>query len=168
MWAANAATVSPSPDSADGRMHITPANLVSHLHRSLETPTTAAILRAILPGELSSTTTRSPPPANSPTKAPPIIAASAPTPAAPASKSSSTARPRQPRRPPHLPPAPNHHRLRIHRPPPSPLSRRRTFFVRQNPAAIDAGVFHNDVIAVAHLHVLLYHELAFADSPTLH
>ncbi|HWC89596.1 MAG TPA: N-succinylarginine dihydrolase, partial [Pirellulales bacterium] len=34
-------------------------------------------------------------------------------------------------------------------------------FVEQNPAAIDAGVFHADVIAVGNLDVLLYHELAF-------
>src|ERR1019366_8438871 len=36
MWAANAATVSPSSDTADGRVHFTPANLVSNFHRSLE------------------------------------------------------------------------------------------------------------------------------------
>lgn len=34
-------------------------------------------------------------------------------------------------------------------------------FVRQNPAAIDASVFHNDVIAVNHDDLLLYHEHAF-------
>ena len=37
---ANAATVSPSADTADGRVHFTPANLVAHFHRSLEAPTT--------------------------------------------------------------------------------------------------------------------------------
>ncbi|MBI3541727.1 MAG: N-succinylarginine dihydrolase, partial [Deltaproteobacteria bacterium] len=36
MWTANAATVSPSADTADGRVHLTPANLTSKLHRSLE------------------------------------------------------------------------------------------------------------------------------------
>src|SRR5207248_4434793 len=30
MWVANAATVSPSTDTADARVHFTPANLVSH------------------------------------------------------------------------------------------------------------------------------------------
>jgi succinylarginine dihydrolase len=34
-------------------------------------------------------------------------------------------------------------------------------FVRQNPAAIDAGAFHNDVVAVANENVLLYHADAF-------
>ena len=47
MWAANAATVSASADCADGRMHFTPANLVTHFHRSLEAPTTTRVLRAI-------------------------------------------------------------------------------------------------------------------------
>ena len=47
MWAANAATVSASADTADGRVHFTPANLVSHFHRSLEAATTTRVLRAI-------------------------------------------------------------------------------------------------------------------------
>src|SRR5207244_11805623 len=47
MWVANAATVSPSSDTADCRVHFTPANLASHFHRALETPTTTRILRAI-------------------------------------------------------------------------------------------------------------------------
>lgn len=36
MWAANAATVTPSPDTADGRVHFTPANLLTAAHRSIE------------------------------------------------------------------------------------------------------------------------------------
>jgi len=36
MWAANAATVSPSSDTADGMVHFTAANLVSNLHRHQE------------------------------------------------------------------------------------------------------------------------------------
>ncbi len=47
MWAANAATVAPSRDAADGKVHLTPANLQQMLHRSIEAPTTTAILRAI-------------------------------------------------------------------------------------------------------------------------
>ena len=47
MWVANAATVSPSADTADGRVHFTPANLVAHFHRSLEAATTTRVLRAI-------------------------------------------------------------------------------------------------------------------------
>lgn len=47
MWTANAATVAPSADSTDGKLHLTPANLASMFHRSLEAPVTTRILRAI-------------------------------------------------------------------------------------------------------------------------
>lgn len=47
MWTANAATVSPSADTGDGKLHLTPANLSSHFHRSLEVDTTARVLRHI-------------------------------------------------------------------------------------------------------------------------
>jgi len=49
MWAANAATVSPSADTADHRVHITPANLISQLHRSIEASFTTRVLRKIFP-----------------------------------------------------------------------------------------------------------------------
>ena len=49
MWAANAATVTPSADSADGRVHFTPANLVTNLHRSLEHAQTKLALDALFP-----------------------------------------------------------------------------------------------------------------------
>ncbi|MDH3692537.1 MAG: N-succinylarginine dihydrolase, partial [Gammaproteobacteria bacterium] len=51
MWAANAATVSPSADCDDGRVHFTPANLASKFHRSIEADTTARILQAIFMDE---------------------------------------------------------------------------------------------------------------------
>ena len=47
MWAANAATVSPSSDCEDGRVHFTPANLKSMFHRSIEHRMTSKILQAI-------------------------------------------------------------------------------------------------------------------------
>ncbi|WP_048786959.1 N-succinylarginine dihydrolase, partial [Pantoea vagans] len=47
MWVANAATVSPSADSADGRVHFTVANLNNKFHRAMEAPQTARLLRAI-------------------------------------------------------------------------------------------------------------------------
>lgn len=49
MWAANAATVTPSADSTDGRVHFTPANLVTNLHRSLEHEQTQRALSALFP-----------------------------------------------------------------------------------------------------------------------
>ena len=45
MWVANAATICPSTDAADGRVHLTPANLAGEAHRALELPYTAALLR---------------------------------------------------------------------------------------------------------------------------
>src|SRR6476469_7970780 len=45
MWAANAATVSPGPDTADGRCHLTVANLRTMPHRSHEWPATLAQLQ---------------------------------------------------------------------------------------------------------------------------
>ncbi|WP_297351261.1 N-succinylarginine dihydrolase, partial [Paraburkholderia sp.] len=47
MWTANAATVSPSADTEDGRVHFTPANLCSKLHRAIEHESTRRTLRAI-------------------------------------------------------------------------------------------------------------------------
>lgn len=47
MWAANAATVTPSSDSEDGKVHLTPANLVTTAHRSIEHPYTFAALQRI-------------------------------------------------------------------------------------------------------------------------
>ena len=45
MWAANAATVSPGPDTEDGRCHLTVANLKTMPHRSHEWPDTHTQLR---------------------------------------------------------------------------------------------------------------------------
>jgi succinylarginine dihydrolase len=47
MWAANAATVSPSVDSADSKLHFTPANLLTMPHRALEASQTKRSLAAI-------------------------------------------------------------------------------------------------------------------------
>ena len=51
MWTANAATVSPSADTEDGRLHLTSANLSSMLHRSLEHPETTSTLATIFEAE---------------------------------------------------------------------------------------------------------------------
>jgi len=47
MWTANAATIAPSADTLDGKVHFTPANLNSKFHRAIEPETTAAALKAI-------------------------------------------------------------------------------------------------------------------------
>lgn len=51
MWTANAATVAPSADTEDRRLHLVPANLQQMLHRALEADTTCAVLRAIFADE---------------------------------------------------------------------------------------------------------------------
>src|SRR3984957_20102468 len=50
MWTANAATVSPSADTNDGKVHFTPANLISKFHRAIESDITAHYLRQIFSG----------------------------------------------------------------------------------------------------------------------
>jgi succinylarginine dihydrolase len=47
MWSANAATVTPSTDTQDGRCHFTPANLTTMFHRAIEARERTAIFRAI-------------------------------------------------------------------------------------------------------------------------
>jgi succinylarginine dihydrolase len=155
MWAANAATVSPAPDSADGRCHLTPANLVTMPHRSHEWPETLAQLSLAF--------------------ADPAFAVHDPVPAPFGDEG-----------------AANHMRLAVaHDAPgveifvygvsggPFParqhaeasraVARRhaldpaRTLFVQQSEAAIAAGAFHNDVVAVANGRVLFAHEQAFTD-----
>ncbi len=51
MWAANAATVVPATDASDARTHLIPANLVSLLHRSIESKSTEQVLRRIFASE---------------------------------------------------------------------------------------------------------------------
>lgn len=51
MWTANAATVSPSADTEDGKVHFTAANLNNKFHRSLEPEQTGRILKKIFRDE---------------------------------------------------------------------------------------------------------------------
>ncbi len=165
MWLANAATVAPSSDTADGRVHLVVANLVSNLHRAIEASRTADVFRAILhdasrfvvhdplPGGLgmadegAANHTRLAPThgdgglhlfvhGRDGTKRGPRVFPARQTLAA----SQAVARLLQ-------------------------LDDDCVCFARQNPAAIDAGVFHNDVIAVGNENVLLHHELAWEDGP---
>lgn len=160
MWAANAATVSPAPDAADGKCHLTVANLVTMAHRSHEWPETLAMLRLAF--------------------ADPAFAVHPPVPAPFGDEG-----------------AANHMRLcETHGRPgveifvygegggPFPARQRReaseavarahgldparTILAQQSVAAIAAGAFHNDVVAVANERVLFAHELAFEDQAGLY
>lgn len=164
MWTANAATVSPSADTADGRVHFTPANLCSNLHRSLEPETTGRVLRAVFSGAcfahhdpLPATPTFGDEGAANHTR----LCASHDAPGlelfvygkgADDEPAPSKFPARQTR-------AAGEAIARLHG-----LDDSRTLHTLQNPAVIDQGVFHNDVIAVGNREVLLYHEQAFADS----
>ena len=160
MWAANAATVSPAPDTADGRCHLTVANLLTMPHRSHEWPQTLAQLRLAF--------------------ADPVFAVHGPVPPPFGDEG-----------------AANHMRLctahdtpgvevfvfgrsggrfpaRQHRDACESVARAhgldpgRTVFAEQSEAAIAAGAFHNDVVAVANERVLLAHAQAFADPDRLY
>jgi succinylarginine dihydrolase len=166
MWGANAATVSPFADTSDGRLHLTPANLVSQFHRSLEAPATTAVLRTIF-GDRSRFVVHDPLPAA--TDFADEGAANhmrlAPTHGCPGIEvfvygRDGDERAAGQRFPARQSLAASQAVARRHG-----LDPARTVFLRQSRAAVDAGVFHNDVIAVANENVLLVHEEAFADGP---
>lgn len=170
MWAANAATVSPSADTADRRVHFSPANLVSHFHRALEAPTTTAALRAIFADERR-------------------FVVHAPLPAADQFADEGAANHTRLASDPDAAgielfvygrvaydaqaSSPQRFPARQTREASHAIARRhgldptRTLFAQQNPAAIDAGVFHNDVIAVGNGAVLFCHQMAFIEQEAL-
>ncbi|WP_198116110.1 N-succinylarginine dihydrolase [Massilia rhizosphaerae] len=166
MWTANAATVSPSADTADGRVHFTAANLNNKLHRAEEHVQATRTLRALF-----ANTDR--------------FVVHDPLPSTPAFGDEGAAN--------HTRFASSHGaagveffvygRVEFDPSAPAPtkyparqtleasqavarlhgLDAARTVFAAQNPDVIDQGVFHNDVIAVGNGNVLFYHEQAFAD-----
>lgn len=168
MWAANAATVSPSADTEDGRVHITPANLVAHFHRSIEPAETARILKAIF-------------------RDPEKFVHHEPLPAVWHFGDEGAAnhiRLCQNQGAPGIEifvygrsafdddcPKPRIHPARQTLEACRAIARRHclrdgaTVFVQQNPDAIDGGAFHSDVVLVGNENVLLYHANAFADGP---
>jgi len=156
MWAANAATVSPSPDAADGRCHLTVANLKTMAHRSHEWPATLAQLRLAFSDSASFAVHGPVPPAFGDEGAANHMRlatahgdsgaeifvygiAGGPFPARQHLEASKAV-------------------ARLHR-----LKPERTHFAQQSEEAIAAGAFHNDVVAVANENVLFAHEQAFAD-----
>ncbi|MCL4124276.1 UNVERIFIED_CONTAM: hypothetical protein GTU68_024472, partial [Idotea baltica] len=159
MWTANAATVSPSSDCEDGRLHLTAANLSSTLHRSIEHPSTHRLLNfifsdtrrfAVHPALPSQSGLRDEGAANHTRLCPLDFKNQNDT-----LDQSSTAPETFPARQTKLA---SQSIARLHQ-----LKPEDTFFLQQNPAAIDAGVFHNDVISVGNQNVLLCHEFSFVD-----
>lgn len=163
MWAANAATVSPSADTADGRLHLTPANLISQFHRALEPPATASVLEQIF-ADRNYFAVHAPLPATLPfaDEGAANQMRLCPAPGAPGLEIFVFGRESD------VWPA-GRHPARQSLAASQAVARRhglapdQTLFLRQGDAAIAAGVFHNDVIAVANEHVLVVHERAYAD-----
>jgi succinylarginine dihydrolase len=156
MWAANAATVSPMPDTIDGRCHLTVANLQTMPHRSHEWTGTLAQLRLAFADEIR-------------------FAVHAPVPAPFGDEGAAN----------HMRICASHDspgvELFIYGVSGGPFPARQhieasmavarlneaqsVIFAQQSKQAIAAGAFHNDVVAVANEHVLFTHEQAF-ENPT--
>ncbi|MGY6636204.1 MAG: N-succinylarginine dihydrolase [Erythrobacter sp.] len=156
MWTANAATVSPAPDTADGKCHLTPANLVTMLHRAQEWPDTKRQLEVAFANRDHFTIHDPVPPTFGDEGAANHMRLceehGAPGVAVFVYGKTGGAFP-----------ARQHEQAsrlvaRAHG-----LDPARTVFIEQNPAAIAAGAFHNDVVAVANGPVLFTHAEAFAD-----
>lgn len=156
MWTANAATVSPAPDTADGRCHLTPANLSTMLHRAQEWPDTKRQLDVAFADTAHFAVHGAVPPSfgdegaanhmrfceGHGTAGVEVFVYGRPGGKFPARQHEQASRAV----------------ARLHG-----LDPERTVFIEQNPAAIEAGAFHNDVVAVANERVLFTHEQAFAD-----
>jgi succinylarginine dihydrolase len=166
MWAANAATISPSADCADGRLHASVANLQTMLHRTIEAPQTERTLRRLLSGEarFAVHSALEPHDALSDEGAANHMRLSA----APGDvgveifiygRTSAVPRTSFPARQ-----TLEACRAIARR---HALAPKRTVFGLQAARAIDAGAFHNDVVAVAHDNVIFHHEHAFEDKAAL-
>ena len=167
MWVANAATVSPSADTADGRVHFTAANLNCKYHRSIEHPTTSRVLGAMFSNDKHFAHHA----------ALPAVAQFGDEGAANHTRFCRTygeagveffvyGRSAFDSRYPAPQKYPARQTLeasqavaRLHG-----LSDDGVVYAQQNPAVIDQGVFHNDVIAVGNGEVLFYHEDAFLET----
>jgi len=158
MWAANAATVSPAPDTADGRCHLTVANLRTMAHRSHEWPETLAQLRLAFAEESAFAVHPPVPPTFGDEGAANHMRLSSRHDAAGVEIFVYGARGG-------AYPVRQHEEAsravaRLHG-----LDPERTLFACQSEAAIAAGAFHNDVVAVANETLLFCHEQAFDDRP---
>ncbi|SAL49027.1 N-succinylarginine dihydrolase [Caballeronia humi] len=170
MWTANAATVSPSADTSDERVHFTPANLASKLHRAIEHGETRRSLCAIFADEARFR----------------IHHALPGTPALGDEGAANHTRfcseygargveffvygrseygqgPQPQRYPARQTLEASRAVARLHG-----LGERSTVFAQQLPDVIDAGVFHNDVIAVGNRETLFCHQRAFLDQPKVY
>lgn len=164
MWTANAATICPSADSNDGMVHFTPANLNAKLHRAIEHPTTSLMLQAIFNNNRYFAHH----------DALPAVSQFGDEGAANHTRFCSdydragvqlfvygrqafSERGLKPKRyPARQTLEASQAVVRLHQ-----IDKNRVVYAQQHPDAIDAGVFHNDVISVGNRNVFFCHEAAF-------
>ncbi|MDQ7050379.1 MAG: N-succinylarginine dihydrolase [Enterobacterales bacterium] len=167
MWTANACTISPSSDTANGKVHFTAANLANKFHRSIEAPTTSRVLASIFTDDQHF----------SHHEALPLGDHFGDEGAANHTRfcqqygdkgveffvfgkyAFDNSKPFPKKYPARQTFEASQAIARLHQ-----LDNQRTVYAQQNPAVIDAGVFHNDVIAVGNQNCLFYHQQAFLDT----
>lgn len=167
MWTANAATISPSSDTADGKVHITPANLNNKFHRSIEPGLTGRILKATFKDDQFFTHH----------KHLPEVGHFGDEGAANHTRFCNSygeqgveffvfgkygfrhGMPAPRRFPARQTFEASEAIARLHG-----LKENKVVFAQQNPDVIDGGVFHNDVISVGNKNVYFYHETALLNS----
>ena len=166
MWTANAATVSPSTDTATQKVHFTAANLMSHLHRHQESHFSRYLLQQFFadgkyfehhPPLPATRTTRDEGAANHSRLCQTYGGSGVHL--FVYNEHITTEE--------HCITHPTQYPLRQTREASLAIARGHTLdpsqviFAQQNPAVVAQGIFHNDVIAVANGSVLLIHEDAF-------
>ena len=167
MWTANAATVSPSADTANGKVHFTPANLTNKFHRSLEPTVTGRILQAMFNNQryfqhhthLPDNEHFGDEGAANHTRLCDQYGHAGVEVFVYGRHAFDSSKPAPQKFPARQTYEASLAVARLHG-----LSDESTVFIQQNPDVIDQGVFHNDVIAVGNQNVLFYHEQAFADT----
>jgi succinylarginine dihydrolase len=158
MWAANAATVSPAADTADGLLHITPANLITQFHRSLEPPVSAANLKMLVSAKHHDPLPRADLFADEGAANHLRLCGDYGSPGLEifVYGRDETSRPSK------FPARQTQQACaaiaRLHQ-----LDPKQTMILRQSPEAIDTGAFHNDVVVASNQDVLMVHRQAFAD-----
>jgi succinylarginine dihydrolase len=168
MWTANAATVAPSADTADGKTHFTPANLQQMFHRAIEAETTTRVLRAIFPEASGRFVVHDPLPGGGQ-----LADEGAANHTRLATSCGSAHVFAWGRRAWGDADAPKRFPARQTREASEAIARlhaldpARCFFPQQHPAGIDAGAFHTDVLAVGCGRFFMLHELAFAAKEAL-
>ena len=164
MWTANAATVSPSADTSDGKIHFTPANLTNKYHRSLEPQVTGRILQATFANKkhfahhphLPDNEHFGDEGAANHTRLCSDYGKTGLEIFVYGRHAFDTSKPAPKKFPARQTIEASQAVLRLHG-----LTDDNVVYVQQNPDLIDQGVFHNDVIAVGNQNVLFYHEQAF-------